>query len=71
MSGPRTTPLGGLDLGPESLGQFPTVQPGDEIDLTLILIAPEAAGTHRGHWTLFAPDGSPFGTAPYVQIQVP
>jgi len=71
MSGPRTAALGGLDLGPESLDQFPIVRPGEEIDLTVILIAPEAAGTHRGQWTMFASDGTPFGTRPFVQIQVP
>lgn len=71
MSGPRTTPLGGLDLGPESLGQFPIVQPGEEIDLSVLLTAPEPAGTHRGQWTLFAADGTAFGTRPFVEIRVP
>ena len=71
MSGPRTAPLGDLDLRPDSLGLFPTVQPGDEIDLSVMLIAPAAAGIYRGHWQLFGPDGQPFGTIPFVQIQVP
>jgi hypothetical protein len=47
------------------------VQPGEEIDLSVMLIAPESAGTYRGQWQLFAPDGTTFGTAPFVQIQVP
>ena len=71
MSGPRTTPLGDLDLRPEGPGLFPTVPPGDEIELSVVLIAPASPGTYRGQWQLFAPDGSPFGTAPFVQIQVP
>jgi len=71
MSGPRTAPLGDLDLRPDSPGLFPIVQPGDEIDLSIMLIAPEAAGTYRGEWQLFAPDGTPFGTRPYVLIQIP
>ena len=35
------------------------------------MIAPEASGMHRGQWTMFAPDGTPFGTRPFMQIQVP
>jgi WD40 repeat protein len=59
MSGPRSAPLGDA------------VQPGEEVDLSVTLIAPESAGTYQGQWQLFAPDGTPFGTAPYVVIQVP
>jgi len=59
MSGPRSAPLGD------------TVQPGEEVDLSVTLIAPDSAGTYLGQWQLFAPDGKPFGTAPYVAIQVP
>jgi len=59
MSGPRSAPLAD------------PVQPGEEVDLSVTLIAPETAGTYQGQWQLFAPDGSPFGTAPYVVIQVP
>jgi len=71
MSGPRSAPLGDQDLRPDTLGLFPVVQPGEEIDLSVMLIAPAAEGTHRGQWQLFAPDGTPFGTKPFVQIQVP
>jgi hypothetical protein len=59
MSGPRSAPLGA------------DVQPGEEVDLSVALIAPETAGTYQGQWQLFASDGTPFGTAPYVAIQVP
>ena len=59
LSGPRSAPLGG------------TVQPDEEVDLSVTLIAPLSPGTYQGQWQLFAPDGTPFGTAPYVVIQVP
>jgi len=59
MSGPRSAPLG------------QTVQPGEEVDLSVLLMAPAEAGTYRGHWQLFAPDGTPFGTRPFVSIVVP
>ena len=59
LSGPRSAPLSA------------TVQPGEEVDLSVMLIAPESPGTYQGQWQLFAPEGTPFGTAPYVVIQVP
>ena len=58
MSGPRSAPLADA------------VIPGEEIDLSVTLLAPDPAGTYLGEWQLFAPDGTPFGTAPYVAIQV-
>ena len=71
MSGPRSTPLGTFDPDPAGRPLFPTVQPGEEVEVSVMLIAPAAAGTYRGQWQLFAPDGTPFGTRPYVLIQVP
>jgi hypothetical protein len=59
MFGPRSAPLGD------------TVQPGEEVDVSVMLIAPADAGTYQGQWQLFAPDGTPFGTRPYVLIMVP
>ncbi len=59
MAGPRSAPLG------------ESVPPGEEVDLSVMLIAPESAGTYQGRWQLFAPDGTPFGTRPYVTIVVP
>ena len=59
MSGPRSAPLAD------------PVQPGEEVDLSVTLIAPESAGSHLGQWQLFASDGTPFGTAPFVDIAVP
>lgn len=59
LSGPRSAPLG------------EPIQPGEEVDLSVMLIAPESAGTYHGQWQLFAPDGTPFGTRPYVEIVVP
>jgi hypothetical protein len=59
MSGPRSAPLAD------------TVQPGEEVDVSVTLIAPESAGTYQGQWQMFAPDGTPFGIRPYVLILVP
>ena len=59
MSGPRSAPLG------------QSVRPGEEVELSILLMAPAEAGTYQGQWQLFAPDGTPFGTRPYVHIVVP
>lgn len=59
MSGPRSAPLGDM------------VEPGEEVDLSVTLIAPSEEGTYTGQWQLFAPDGTPFGARPYVLIVVP
>jgi hypothetical protein len=70
MSGPRSTPLGTLDRLPQSPPLFPMIRPGEEIELSVTLIAPSEAGTYTGQWQLFAPDGRPFGDRPFVAIQV-
>jgi hypothetical protein len=59
LSGPRSAPLG------------ETVGPGEEVDLSVILMTPAEAGTYQGQWQLFAPDGRPFGSSVYVAIVVP
>lgn len=71
MSGPRSAPLGSLDRPSESSPLFPTVRPGEEIELSVTLIAPSEEGTYTGEWQLLAPDGTPFGTRPYVLVVVP
>ena len=71
MSGPRSTPLGSLDRNPQNPPLFPSIRPGEEIEVSVTLIAPSEEGSYLGEWQLFAPDGTPFGTRPYVLIAVP
>jgi hypothetical protein len=59
LSGPRSAPLD------------EPVEPGEEVEVSVGLIAPEAAGTYQGQWQMFAPDGTPFGNSVYVAIVVP
>lgn len=59
LSGPRSAPLD------EPVGS------GEQAEVSVMLITPESAGTYRGQWTIFALDGRPFGTRPYVMIRVP
>jgi RNA polymerase sigma factor (sigma-70 family) len=58
MSGPDSVPL-------------PWAEPGAEVDIGLVLVAPEEPGTYRGDWRLRAPEGELFGAGFYVQIVVP
>ncbi len=48
-----------------------TVAPNDTIDITVKFVSPMTAGKYRSQWRIFAPDGSPFGQRPYVEIVVP
>jgi hypothetical protein len=57
--------------GPQSMTLSETVLPGAEVDISIALIAPQADGTYQGQWQLVAPDGTPFGAKPYVEIEVP
>ena len=59
LSGPRSAPLG------------QKVEPGEEVDVSVVLITPPEAGTYQGQWQLFAPDGTPFGANVYVAIMIP
>jgi hypothetical protein len=57
--------------GPESMAIGQTVLPGEEVDISVALTAPQADGTYRGQWQLVAPDGTAFGAKPYVEIVTP
>jgi hypothetical protein len=57
--------------GPQSMMLGETVLPGAEVDISIALIAPQADGIYRGQWQLVAPDGTPFGAKPYVEIVAP
>ncbi|HEY4724182.1 MAG TPA: NBR1-Ig-like domain-containing protein [Anaerolineae bacterium] len=63
--------IGGEQMGGADIKVPNAVQPGETIDLTIKLTAPATAGKYRGQWRLFAPDGTPFGQKPYVDIVVP
>ena len=63
--------IGGDQMGGADIKVPNAVQPGETIDLTIKLTAPATAGKYRGQWRLFAPDGTPFGQKPYVDIVVP
>ncbi len=62
---------GGESMGGASVNLSGVVAPGATVDIIVPLVAPAGAGTHRGTWRLYSPDGTAFGTEPYVEIKVP
>jgi hypothetical protein len=47
--------------GPQAIGMPENIDPGETVDLTVELIAPDEAGRYRGYWQLSTPSGAPFG----------
>jgi hypothetical protein len=63
--------IGGDALAGQNFNLPKAIKPNDTIDLTVKLVAPMTAGKYRGQWRIHAPDGTPFGQRPYVDIVVP
>lgn len=68
---------GGALMGGARIVDFPkSVRPGETIDLSVVLVAPEVEGRHRGYWRLTDSSGRPFGVgsnaseAFWVEIKV-
>ncbi len=61
---------------PDSVPLTTTVEPGDEVDFSIPLIAPTETGVYRAEWKILNPDGFLFGIGPgsdrafWVQITV-
>ena len=48
-----------------------TVQPGELLDMSVSLVAPQTYGTFQGFWQMRNPAGTDFGQVMWVGIQVP
>lgn len=46
------------------------VQPGQTVDLSVDLIAPNSDGTYRGYWQMRSPQGQNFGESIWVKVRV-
>jgi hypothetical protein len=55
---------------PESVALERDVAPKEAVDISVPFTAPDKQGKHRSQWRMRAPDGTFFGTRPYVQIRV-
>jgi hypothetical protein len=56
--------------GPDSVN-VSVVEPGDTVDISVNLSAPQAPGEYSGYWKMRRPNGELFGTRSYVRIVVP
>ena len=64
--------VGGAQLGaPHAVNMPHEVRPGDTVDITVPMVAPQHSGTYRGHWRMRNPDcGNLFGVTVHVHIIV-
>ncbi len=56
--------------GPSSVSIPGFVAPGQTVDISVSLIAPQTAGTYRGNWMLQSPEGTTFGVGFNGQVPV-
>ena len=63
--------VGGEVMAGATLNLPNGVPPGATVDLSVAFVAPTDAGKHISRWQLFTPDGTAFGTKPFLQIAVP
>ncbi len=55
----------------QTSAEIPITYPDDETEVTLVLQAPEKAGSYIADWRLRSADGGPFGALVTVAIEVP
>jgi polar amino acid transport system substrate-binding protein len=63
-------PVGGADLGGQATYVQGLVQPGQEYDMYVDLVAPTSAGTYQSFWSMRNNDGEIFGTKVWAGIRV-
>ena len=63
--------VGGEIMGGTTLNLPNGVPPGATVDLSVAFVAPAGSGKHISRWQLFTPEGTAFGTKPFLQIMVP
>jgi hypothetical protein len=63
--------IGGEPMAGQNMNLLQAVKPNETIDITVKFVSPMTAGQYRSQWRIFAPDGTPFGQRPYVEIVVP
>lgn len=62
--------VGGDDLDGPGRVPVPVAEPGDEVDITVDLVAPPTLGAVMSRWRLRNPDGKLFGPTFFVSIKV-
>jgi hypothetical protein len=54
---------------PTEIALYPA-RAGTQTTLRIVFTAPQTAGTYQNAWQAYAPDGSAFGEAVYMQVSV-
>ena len=64
--------VAGEQMGAPPLGAvpLPAAAPGDEVEVTVALTAPEPVGTYRSYWQPQDSQGTPFGRPIWAEIEV-
>ena len=63
--------IGGAQMGgPNAVPLANSVPPGETVDISVNLVAPETTGNYRGYWEMRNAAGELFATAVYVEINV-
>jgi hypothetical protein len=60
----------GHPLGDRRTLPLPLARPGEDVEISLVLQAPERPGTYFGDWRLHNAEGEPFGDTIFVRIIV-
>jgi len=62
--------VGGDKLSSVEAVGVPAVEPGNEVDIAVDMVAPSKPGRYVGYWRLAAPDGTRFGQRVWADITV-
>jgi len=61
----------GERMGGDDAEEVPVTAPGEDVDVSVRLVAPTGPGTYRGNWRICGTEAGCFGSQVYVQIVVP
>jgi hypothetical protein len=63
--------IGGAQMdAPAEVPVSQTVAPGDTVDISVSMVAPQESGLQRGFWQMRNPAGELFQTSVYVEVEV-
>ncbi len=63
-------PIKGNAMTNQTSVPVPAAQPGQEVQLSVEMVAPTQGGMHYGDWKIHDPDGNPFGDIMWTRIIV-
>lgn len=69
-SGYQLVFVSGNQMGAPGAVNIPAASPGQEVNLSVNMVAPSSTGTHTGYWRLRNPQGTFFGPTLFVKINV-